>query len=107
MNVPYYLESHITIEPVLDGSKLEVVHFIARTYSFRVADLLMQKREEDTPERSKFDTFMTSHSTSLEVIEFNTKECIKTLQQFGFKVWRYKIENIVCDSRNEDIWKLL
>ena len=102
----YYFECHITIEPVF-GYDRELVESIAESYGFKLAKLLMQKRKEDTEERSKNDTFMTSHSKSLNDIETRMIHCIEELQMFEFKIWRYKIEDIVMDSRNEDILNLI
>jgi len=102
----YYYESHITIEPVFDAA-LENAKRLAQTKAFRVADLLMKKRAEDTPQRSAYDTFMTGHSVNREDIMTRTKELVLLLQEAGVKVWRYKVEETLCDSRNEDVFGLL
>ena len=60
-------ECHVTINPVF-GKDLEVVKIIAKNHNFKVANLLMQKRSSETPERSKNDTFMTSHHTDFLTI---------------------------------------
>lgn len=104
--VPLYLEAHVTIEPVF-GAKLEEAGEIAREYKFRVADLLMQKDREATPERSDKDTFMTGHSRSLPDLMNRTADLCVHLQQKGFNVWRYKIEDTVLDSKRNDIWDLV
>lgn len=96
-----YFECHITIEPVI-GPGLFFIKNLASEHNFRVADLLMQKRPHDTPERSKFDTFMTGHSKDYRDIELRMKRLVKALQSAGYKVWRYKIENTIIDSRSED-----
>lgn len=93
-----YFESHITIEPVFDGHLLEVKD-IVECYGFKVADLLMKKREKDTETRSKYDTFCTTRSKSYQQIENNTLACVDRLTNRGFKVWRYKIENTLIDVR--------
>ena len=104
--VELYLEAHVTIEPVF-GEQLAAVGIIAKTCGFRVADLLMQKDRKATPERSDKDTFMTGHSKSRSDIETRTKDLVMRLQQCGIKVWRYKIEDTMLDSRYNDIWGLL
>ena len=43
----FYYEAHVTVEPVFDDA-LEEFKRIAAAYQFRVADLLMQKRAENT-----------------------------------------------------------
>lgn len=105
-DTPYYYESHITIEPVFDVA-LENAKCLAQSKNFRVADLLMKKRAEDTPQRSAYDTFMTGHSVNRQDIIDRTKELVLLLQSAGVKVWRYKIEETICDSRNEDVYGLL
>ncbi len=101
-----YFEAHITIEPVLDG-RIEVVKSLGAIYGFKVADLLMRKREQDTEERSKNDTFMTGHGKSLTNMTFRVRRMVELLTLHGFKVWRYKIEDTVMDSRTEDVLGLI
>lgn len=101
-----YYEAHVTIEPVFDGD-LEKVSRIAAHHGFRVADLLMQKRKDDTPERSAKDTFCTGHSRDLDDITGRTRLLVIDLMGNGWKVWRYKIEDTVLDSRHDDEWNLL
>lgn len=93
-----YYEAHITVEPVFD-TKLEQLQTIATSCKFRVADLLMQKRQEDTPERSKYDSFLTSRSKSFRQIKQNTDHCVSLLQNEGFQVFRHKIEDTLEDIR--------
>lgn len=101
----FYFESHVTIEPIFDD-QLSLASTIARSHGFKVADLLMKKRKNDTVERSKYDTFMTGRSNTYQFLEDNMKNLIIELRSNGFKVWRYKIENILCDSRYYDIYGL-
>lgn len=104
--VKYYLESHITIEPVFDERR-EAAALLAKPYNFKLAHLLMQKEREATAERSDRDTFMTGHSKSRRDIIERTKQLVMVLKANGFKVWRYKIEDTLIDSRNEDVFGLL
>jgi hypothetical protein len=104
--VRYYLEAHITIEPIF-GAQHAAAEIIARECGFKLAHLLMQKDREATAERSNRDTFMTGHSKSKKDIIERTQRCIRHLQQAGFKVWRYKIEDTLIDSRNADEFNLL
>lgn len=106
MSVLYY-ECHITIEPVFD-EKLEEIKEIVKPFNFKVAHLLMKKREDDTEERSKTDTFMTGHSKA-DYWDLEGRMCqlIDKLKLSGFKVWRYKIEEIAIDSRISDVFELL
>lgn len=105
-NAKHYYECHITIEPVF-GDQLQVVKAIAEYAHFKVAHLLMKKRDEDTEVRSKHDTFMTSHHKEYFILEERMKRLIFVLKETGFKVWRYKIEDILLDSRIKDELELL
>ena len=101
-----YFEAHVTIEPVFDERR-KYAAILAKKFGFKLADLLMQKREQDTLERSKKDTFMTSHSASLLCIKDRTAGLVKCLIKNNFKVWRYKIEDTILDSRCKDELNLL
>ena len=98
---PIYYEAHVTIEPVFD-SDLDWLQELCKDHKFRVATLLMQKRKEDTEERSKYDSFCTSHGLDYDVLKSNMFFLIEALQKSDFKVWRYKIEIITLDSRYDD-----
>lgn len=102
----HYFEAHITAEPVF-GERLEQFKTVCGNWLFRVADLLMQKREQDIPERSKYDTFCTGRSSNYSELLFRTVELIKALKESGFKVWRYKIESTVIDSKYHDKFNLV
>lgn len=101
-----YFECHITIEPVFD-ERLDQLKMICRHFNFKVADLLMQKRENDTVERSKNDTFVTGHSTFYHEIEERMRNLLTSLKLSRFKIWRYKIEQVVIDSRTSDDYNIL
>ena len=96
-----YYESHVTVEPVFD-TRLEQLKFICELHGFRVADLLMQKRPEDTPERSRFDTFCSSRSVDPAVLTQRMYDLCRACASAGFRVWRYKIENVIVDSKVDD-----
>lgn len=93
-----YYESHITIEPKF-GEELEKVKRLAENNGFRVADLFLQKRKNDTPERSKFDSFMTARSNSLEEITFLTDKMVEDLGKHNYFIFRYKIEITLIDVK--------
>lgn len=76
-----YHESHVTIEPVFD-ERLERLKQLCNEHGFRVTDLLMQKR-----------------TAALESRMF---AFVAALRDEGFKVWRYKIEDVVLDSKVDD-----
>lgn len=101
-----YYECHVTIEPVFDA-RLAEADLIAKKHGFRIADLLMQKRSTDTPERSKHDTFMTGTNVSFSVLQNSMLDLIKELQAAKYCVWRYKIENTIMDSKFCDLLCIL
>jgi hypothetical protein len=101
-----YYEAHVTIDPVFDIDR-ERAAIIAGYHKFKLANLIMRKREADEETPAQDDTFMTGHGKDLYDIKSRTKNLILTLQQFNFKVRRYKIEDTILDSRSEDVWKIL
>lgn len=98
MDSKLYYECHITIEP-LSEELMPEVRQVAEQFGFKIARLLLQRREEDTLERSKYDTFMTAKGKNYEDLEARMYGCVQELQMFGYKVWRYKIEDTILDVR--------
>jgi hypothetical protein len=96
-----YFECHVTIEPVFDDD-IGRAQDIALKHGFRIADLLMLKRKEDTPFRSQYDTFMTGRSVELLDLSSRMEALIIELNQAGFKVWRAKIEDTLFDTKCKD-----
>jgi hypothetical protein len=101
-----YFESHITIDPVFDQER-ETVSKMAQAAGFRLAKLIMRKSTRDAEQPSQDDTFMTSHSRSYADIESRTVALVQGLQNEGYTVRRYKIENTILDSRHNDEHRLL
>lgn len=101
-----YFEAHVTIEPVFDDRR-DQARILAECWRFRLAELLMQKRTVDTEERSAKDTFMTGHGKNLSDLRRRMAMLVGELRAAGFKVWRYKIEDTVVDSRVSDEYRLL
>ena len=99
-------EIHITIAPLLTDSERERVSQAIRGTGFKLADLLMAKRPTDTPERSKFDTFITGHRDDLGDAYQMVKHVVGLIQKAGYNVWRYKVEEIILDSKHADTWGL-
>jgi hypothetical protein len=97
----HYYEAHVTINPVF-GMDHEVFKKIAKAYKFHVATLLLQKRKEETPEKSKNDAFATGRSVSYSDMEDRMLGLVKALSAAGFLVHRYKIESTLLDSRHDD-----
>lgn len=97
----HYYEAHVTVEPVFED-KLEQFKLVCQDYKFRVATLLMQKRKGDTEERSKNDAFCTGRGISYTDIKKRMLKLVERLEKEGFKVWRFKIESTLLDSRYDD-----
>lgn len=97
----HYYEAHVTVEPVFED-RLESFRVICHDYKFRVANLLMQKRAHDTEERSKNDSFCTGRGISYTDTKRRMLALVERLEKEGFKVWRYKIESTLLDSRYDD-----
>ncbi|SRR6266849_3503544 len=102
----YYFECHVTINPVY-RNRLDYFKEICKKYNFRVAELLMKKRSEDTPILSQYDSFCTGRSINYMELFDNMVDLITELKQNNFKVLRYKIENTLLDSRQNDFHELL
>lgn len=101
-----YFESHITIAPVFDERREEASK-IAQEFGFKLAKLLMRKNSNDAYILNTDDTFMTGHSKSLSDISQRTISLSNKLHEEGFKVYRYKIEDTIIDSRHKDEFKLI
>jgi len=91
-------ECHITIEPVFE-ERFNHFEKLCNELEFRPAKLLMQKTRSETGERSNKDSFCTGHSNDYMDIHTRMHTLRKNLQAQGFKVWRYKIEQILLDVR--------
>ena len=92
-------ECHLTFEPV-EGELLSDLKAICLKYKFRVADLIMVKNRQATPERSNRDTFCTGHATTERDMFERMVDLHRDVEKsLGIKVWRRKIEHIILDER--------
>jgi hypothetical protein len=96
-----YYEAHVTVEPVFD-ERLEQFSELCKKYQFRAADLLMKKRKNDTPARSSFDSFCTGRSNIQSELFDRMIGLLDDLKNSDFKVYRYKIEAALFDSKIDD-----
>ena len=101
-----YLEAHITISPVFGDARTRA-ETVAKSFGFKLAHLVMLKdKGPDKP--SERDTFITGHAKNIDALVERTRMVVMMLKAEGFKVWRYKIESCVIDSRQTgDIWNAL
>jgi hypothetical protein len=90
-----YFEAHVTIDPVEDEERLRSLKFIGQAYSFRVAELLYKK----TREVARIDDFLTGRSIDYRELHRRTIGLVGALQEQGFVVRRFKIENTLLDVR--------
>lgn len=96
MKAKLYYEAHVTIDPVPEDKRL-AVQTLADPFGCKLAKLLMQKGQP-----SNLDTFMTCHGKDLGQMESRVAGLVRRLQAVGLNVRRYKIEDTLMDSRNED-----
>jgi hypothetical protein len=96
---PIYYEAHVTLEPVF-GERLDELTEIAKKHKFRVAELLLKKRADATPERSAEDAFLTGRDVTYSGIYHSMIDVVNDLKRAGFAVWRAKIEAALLDTRS-------
>lgn len=94
-------ESHVTVEPIFE-ERLELFKRLCESRSFRVAKLLMQKKESREFVVNNNDAFCTGHGTDSNELLKRMLLLLFDLNKNGFRIRRYKIENIILDSRNSD-----
>lgn len=97
----HYYEAHVTIEPVYEDRFQDYLKACG-AHKFRPAKFFMQKRKADTQERSKDDAFCTGRGIAYAELRERTLRLVAGLTAAGFKVWRYKIESTLIDSRYDD-----
>lgn len=96
-----YFEAHVTLDPVF-GERRQQAEVIAKKHGFRLAKLIMRKREGDAETPHEDDTFMTTRSTDWTWIRRACSGVITDLRDTGFVVRRYKIEDTLVDSNHYD-----
>ena len=94
-------ETHVTIEPVLNENSMAILKEIAKQHGFKVAELLMVKEDGKTMQ-SKLDSFLTGHDKTYPGAHESMISLVHALKAGKFKVWRYKIECIILDSKYQN-----
>lgn len=98
-------EAHVTIEPVY-GAGFDLFEKLSTRQKFKPAELLLQKQRKDTPIRSSKDSFCAGHSKTYDDIYTRMMALVDSLKKHGFAVWRYKIEGVVFDKREERLFSI-
>lgn len=101
MNGLYY-KTHVTIAP--DFDRLGQVEAIATQFHYHMGKLLLLKKED---ENSHKDMFFTARHQEYTLAVKDLKEFMIALHKAGFGVIRYKIENVVLDSKIVDILEMV
>lgn len=86
-------EIHVTIDPVY-GEKLEHFKYLAEIFRFKVANLIKQNGQPNDR-----DQFATSHTDTLAKATERTRHFVDSLRNADFNVRRYKVEQIILDSK--------
>lgn len=91
-------ECHITIEYVAPNTtEHDNLKSVSSYYDFRVAKLYKWNKEF-----SDLDTFMTGHDSNYDVLKIRMTQLIDKLETMEYNVTRFKIEQILLDSKNGD-----
>jgi predicted secreted hydrolase len=102
MNKSLYYEVHVNIEPVFGD--LGALQAFGEPFNFRLATFYMRKGNEDV---FQDDQFFTTRATTFTGAIGATLEFVKHLQENGYTVKRYKIEDTLVDSNRDDIYELI
>lgn len=100
-NLPdwHYYEAHVTIKPLKYPQDYVDLESLCRKNAFRPAKLLMQK--DGRLEENDKDMFCSARSQERQDILDRTLAFVQDLMDFGFAVYRYKIESTLVDSRED------
>lgn len=95
---PLYFECHVTVDP-LHGDRLTLFVAICKDWNFRVAKLLMQKKEGGAGAVNKLDSFCTGKDKDYEALNGRMYHLLNDLRTAEIHVRRYKIEAALIDVR--------
>lgn len=70
-----------------------------KPYGFRVADLLLKKRKEDTEYRSSKDSFCTGRAGAYDALYNDMNDLVAKLIENKFNIFRKKIEAVIYDEK--------
>ena len=98
-------EAHVTVEP-LQGQLKEHFDRVCQCNGFKPANLVMIK-EDGSSTPSNQDTFCTARGNSVSELKQLIYSLAGDLDNLRIKIWRYKIESIIIDSKFNDELNLL
>lgn len=95
-------ECHVTTE-YLGEEDRGTYELLTSKFTFKMGKLYMKKDE-----KSEMDSFFTCHHDDFQVIKSQMLDFIKVIKDLKIKVLRYKIEDIVLDSKYQgDLLEIL
>lgn len=101
-------ESHITLDPKqLTTEDRKNIEAKSKVYRFHAGDISLDRDSVDAWMNLEKAYFVTGHGLTYSNIEVRTKNLVIALQYAGYKVLRYKIEDILVDSKIADEWHIL
>ena len=86
-----YYECHVTVEPIEFEEPRALFDTICREFKFWTSEWILKK--------DGYHFFATSRSTGLAEMQHRMIALMEALISNGFKIWRYKIEDTVVDSK--------
>jgi hypothetical protein len=100
-----YYEVHVTLDPISE-QRVKVLRSVADAFGYRIAKLIMRKEGgRDVPHTD--DMFLTTRGVEYGEVVDNMVSFIRALGASNFKVRRYKIEDTLIDSAQQDILNLI
>lgn len=95
---PLYFECHVTTDPLV-GDKLEEFKTLCKIRGFRVAKLLMKKKDGSPGKPSAIDSFCTGRDASFSKLNSRMFGLLCDLHFANIPVRRHKIEAALIDVR--------
>jgi hypothetical protein len=94
-------ECHVTIDPVFGEDRDKLARYVEH-YQFKLAELVMVKDAASPMSPSQRDSFMTGHANSYDALFVRGMNLLIGLRGLGFNVRRFKIEEILFDTKYGD-----
>ena len=101
MKVIYY-ETHISLKPVMDMNKRDILEENSSRFGFKLAKLAMLKGDLIS---EQWDTFLSAKNDELNELHGSTLAFLVWLQTFNFYIERVKFEAVLLDTKDNLLWK--